>query len=110
VDPEPGVTNNVLEYIAVGKAIQAYAATGRSGPLRIRSSSQLVVFQMTGAFKVKGGAYKPAHKVVSALVAASDFEVVWEWVPLAKNLWAADLAKEALSEAGGRPFQLPRTG
>lgn len=99
----PEVTNNAIEYVAVGKAVQAYQVTGRPGPLLVRSSSQLVIMQMTGVWPVKQGSYIGAFTAVQALVARCSFDVQWEWVPITQNMWASILAKTALAKGFVRP-------
>ena len=98
VAPSSKVTNNVMEYVAVGKAVEAYRATGRAGPLVIRSSSQLVVMQMRGTWPAKKGAYVDAMRAVVSLLSQCRFEVRWDWVPLANNAWAVELSNKALYE------------
>lgn len=95
----PEVTNNVVEYVAVGKAVQAYREALRPGPLVIRSSSRLVISQMSGEWPARQGAYIEALRAVQSLVALCSFDIQWEWVPISKNMWAADLAKSALVDA-----------
>jgi ribonuclease HI len=100
VTPAPEVTNNAVEYVAVGKALLAYRERGRPGPLVVRTSSQLVVMQMRGTWKARRGSYMATLDAVRTLVTQCAFEVRWEWVPLTENMWASEMAYLALEEVG----------
>lgn len=97
----PEVTNNAVEYVAVGMALRAYRETRRTGPLVLCSSSQLVAYQMTGLWPAKKGAYLEALQAVRTLLSACNFDVRWHWVPMAQNVWASELARSAMSESDG---------
>lgn len=96
----PDVTNNVLEYVAVAKAVLAYAETGLGGVLVVRTSSQLVANQMRGVWPVKRGAYVRAWQTTSTLCQNCPFDIRWQWVSQSKNVRAVTLASEVLAEIG----------
>ena len=99
----PDVTNNVAEYVAAGKALQAYIALNRPGPFLLRGDSKLVVMQMQGAWQARQGAYIKVLEKVRALAATCTFEIRWEWVPREQNARADALSKLSLEEIGITP-------
>ncbi len=96
------MTNNVAEYTAAGCAVKAYRELGRQGPLLLHGDSKLVVEQMQGNWRVKGGAYVRVYRRLRELLSEVDFEVRWAWVPRDRNQVADDLSKQALVDAGVR--------
>ena len=100
---KPEMTNNVAEYIAAGLALKAYQELGRPGPLLVRGDSKLVVMQMLGHWKPRGGSYVKVYYRVKALLEKCSFVVQWEWVPREQNQRADALSKLALMEIGIAP-------
>ncbi|GAV31231.1 ribonuclease HI [Coriobacteriaceae bacterium EMTCatB1] len=97
-------TNNVAEYQALIEGLHAAAAHGFED-LVVRLDSELLVRQMTGAYRVKSPHLKPLHE--RARMLASRFPSIrFEHVPRAMNRRADELCNRALdgaSEAGASP-------
>ena len=83
-------TNNVAEYRALIAGLRDALALGAK-KLRIRSDSQLMVRQVTGAYKVKDSALVELHGEACSLLAQLD-EWIIEDVPREKNRRADELA------------------
>ncbi len=87
-------TNNVAEYRALIAGLQAARDLGIDS-LRVRLDSELLVRQMTDAYRVKSAHLKPLHERARAL--ASTFaEVRFEHVPRSENARADALCNQAL--------------
>ena len=99
-----GATNNVAEYSALIKALEFFIGKNFTGPLTVRSDSQLMINQMTGAWGVKSENIRPYFLRGREL--ASKFNtIIFEWVPRKKNERADWLSKKAYLDAerkGGR--------
>ena len=93
-------TNNVAEYQAL---IHALEFARRRGARRVRlfSDSELVVRQMSGAYRVKHPDMLPLHKRASELVRGFD-EATLEHVRREFNQDADRLANEALDKRASR--------
>lgn len=100
----PDLSNNVLEYAAVGACIKRWLDLGRMSTLHIHTDSKLVVEQMLGRWKVNSGAYIPVYeRLKNELLPRCPFIVTWCWVPRERNTRADKLSKRALIEAGITP-------
>jgi ribonuclease HI len=87
-------TNNVAEYTAVIEGLKCAAALGASRVL-VRSDSQLLVFQLTGAYRVRTSHLVVLHRQV--LEQAKRFERVrFEHVRRERNAEADRLANEGV--------------
>jgi ribonuclease HI len=90
-------TNNVAEYRALLRGLEAAGAAGAS-EVEIVNDSELVAKQLTGAYKVKHPAMKPLHQ--QAITAVRRFD---RWrirsVPRAQNARADALVNAALDRA-----------
>ena len=64
--------------------------------------SIVVVEQMNGNWRVKGGAYVRVYRRLRELLTEVEFQVRWRWVPRERNQVADDLSKRALTDAGVR--------
>lgn len=87
-------TNNVAEYRALIAGLEAAHELGLES-LLVRLDSELLVKQMTGAYRVKSAHLKPLHERARALV-ASFRDVRFEHVPRARNARADQLCNQAL--------------
>lgn len=88
-------TNNVAEYRALIRGIEAARALG-ADELEIIGDSELVARQVTGAYRVKHADLKPLHaEVLSAL---SGMRWTIRTVPRAQNSRADTLVNAALDE------------
>ncbi len=92
-------TNNVAEYRGLLAALQ-WAVAHHTGPLRVRSDSELLVKQMRGEYRVKNAGLQPLHAQGRLLVAQLG-RVTFEHVPRAKNKEADRLANLAMDQATG---------
>ena len=93
-------TNNVAEYRGLIAALD-YLAAHRHRDVLIRSDSELLVRQMTGAYSVRAPSLRPLY--VQASAAAAQFDSVkYEHVPREQNARADLLANLAIDGAPGR--------
>jgi len=91
------VTSNYAEYTALEQALSKLKALGVEGDVLVKSDSQLLVGQMTGAWKVKGGMY--LEKLKSARDLLEQFgSVVFEWIPREQNQEADLLTRIAFEK------------
>jgi ribonuclease HI len=87
-------SNNVAEYRALLRGIEAAAAHGAT-ELSIINDSELVARQLTGAYKVKHPAMRPLHERAIAALSRLDGWTI-RTVPRAQNARADALVNEAL--------------
>ena len=85
-------TNNIAEYIAVIKGLEAAHEMGAID-VHIKSDSQLIIRQLNGEYRVKDPKLKPLKNRVDAL--CQGLKVKFEHIPRDKNEEA-----DALSKAG----------
>ena len=94
------VTNNFAEYFCLIKALE-HLAPRREERITVFSDSKLLVNQMRGEWKFKGGGY--AEKYLRAKELASGFHSVrFEWIPRERNSEADELTNIAFAEAASR--------
>lgn len=92
------VTNNYAEYTALGEALKRLARLGVEGDVVIRSDSKLLVGQMSGAWKVKGGGYIEKLKEAKELIREFG-SIQFEWIPREMNEEADLLSRVALEKS-----------
>jgi ribonuclease HI len=83
-------TNNVAEYTAAILGLERAKALG-AREILLRSDSQLLINQLTGAYRVKSAHLQPLHRQIRALASAFD-RVTYEHVPRERNVDADRLA------------------
>jgi ribonuclease HI len=93
-------TNNVAEYQALIHALR-YALDHGARQVRIFSDSELVVRQMSGAYKVKHPDMIPLHREATRLVSRIG-GVALSHVPRERNRDADRLANRALDEKASK--------
>jgi ribonuclease H / adenosylcobalamin/alpha-ribazole phosphatase len=94
------VTNNYAEYFCLVKALE-HLKPRRDEEITVFSDSTLLVNQMKGEWRFKGGAY--SEKYLAARELASTFSNLrFEWVPREKNAEADELTNIAFAQAAGR--------
>ena len=94
------VSNNFAEYFCLIKALE-HLAGRRHEEIKVFSDSRLLVNQMRGEWKFKGGNY--AGQYFRAKQLADDFaKLKFEWIPREKNSEADELTNLAFYEARGR--------
>jgi ribonuclease HI len=94
------VTNNYAEYFCLVKALQ-HLAKRSDDEITIFSDSMLLVNQMKGDWKFKGGAY--GERYLEAKELAEGFpKLRFEWIPRERNSEADELTNIAFAQAKGR--------
>jgi ribonuclease HI len=100
-----GMSNNVAEFHAVVMALEWIA---RHRPperlIRLHADSKLVVEQLSGRWRMRGGLYAAEYRKAAALVQtlrALGYRIEFIWVPRAQNRQADSLTKQALMAAAG---------
>ncbi len=101
------LTNNQAEYRALILGLKAVARYAPSA-VAVYMDSELVVRQMTGAYKVKDGALRPLYDEARALVAELP-NVTFTHVLRGKNALADRLANEALDAHARQAAQTRQT-
>ena len=97
-------TNNVAEYRGLLAGLTAAVAIDPDCSIEVRMDSKLVVEQMSGRWQVKHEDMRALVKQARALVPSS--QVLYTWVPRARNAHADRLANEAMDDAAaGRPWR-----
>ena len=99
-EPLGEATNNVAEYRGLLAAL-GWALDQRVAPLRVRMDSELIVKQMTGAYKVKHPGLQPLHAEARRLVTQIG-RVVFEHVRREQNREADRLSNLAMDLAEGK--------
>ncbi len=94
-----GVTNNFAEYCALATALKTLYEMGERR-VTVRSDSKLVVGQMTGKWKVKGGGYMEKLREARSLLERFE-SVTFEWVPREENEEADFLSRVAYEKLRG---------
>ena len=88
-------TNNVAEYRALIRGIEAARALG-ADELEIIGDSELVARQLSGAYRVKHAALKPLHAGVLRALDGLSWRI--RTVPRAQNSRADALVNDALDD------------
>jgi ribonuclease HI len=92
------VTNNYAEYLCLIKALE-YLAPRRTEETVVFSDSTLLVNQMSGKWRFKGGNY--GEKYLEAKELAGGFpKLEFIWIPREKNSEADELTNIAFSQFG----------
>ena len=91
-------TNNVAEYRALVRALEAAADLG-ARDVHIRADSQLLIRQLEGHYRVKNAGLRPWFEQARELLAPYD-RVVLEHIPRADNVDADALVNAALDATG----------
>ena len=88
------VSNNYSEYSALASALKRLLDLGIAKDVTVKSDSKLLVSQMKGEWKVKGGGYLEKYK--EALDLSKKFvKLTFEWIPREKNQEADLLSRLA---------------
>ncbi len=102
-------TNNIAEYTALIKGLEAALEKGIQGPLEIYSDSQLLVRQMEGTYRVKQPHLKALHSQALSLLKRFPLARIFH-VERARNREADRLANRVLDEALKKAGQSPVGG
>jgi ribonuclease HI len=95
-----GMTSNVAEYVAVRQLLNYLLNVGdaiRHQKIMVYSDSRLVVNQLSGMWKVKGGEYLPILLDIKTLLPKFDDLTFW-WVPRDLNMEADQLTRDVYEE------------
>ncbi len=88
------MTNNVAEYSALIRALQAIKKLGfDQEKILLKSDSKLLVSQMTGKWKVRGARIVPLYSKASEL--AKGLDMIFQWIPREENEEADRLCRIA---------------
>lgn len=87
-------TNNVAEYTAAIEGLKRAAELGATKVL-LRSDSQLLIYQLTGRYRVKTAHLVPLHREVLAYARRFD-SITYEHVRRERNTEADRLANEGV--------------
>ncbi len=89
------VSNNFSEYHALCEALRWILKRGWQGEeVIVKSDSLLLVNQMSGRWRVRGGLYAPKH--LEALKLAREFDrISFLWIPREENSEADSLSRRA---------------
>ena len=97
-----GMSNNVAEYAGLCAALEYLLDRGyNQEEIVIRSDSQLIVNQMSGQWKIRGGLY--IDWILKAAKLASRFgNLRYEWIPREQNSRADSLARRVYARVRWR--------
>jgi ribonuclease HI len=88
-------TNNIAEWAAIKHALEYLEKNNWNGELEIYGDSQLVIYQLTGKYKVKKETLKPYHE--SCMEMLSKYKWLANWIPREKNEKCDSLSKKGNS-------------
>ena len=96
----PTISNNVAEFSGFIDALRH--ALEYPGPIIVRGDSKLVLFTLTGQYKVHGGLYVPFFEKARALYQPHRERIQLEWIPREENSECDKLSKGVLHNRGIR--------
>jgi ribonuclease HI len=76
VSPDPANTSNVAEYQALIAGLTWLRECGYTG-IHVRGDSQLVIYQLTGRYRVNSLALRPLHAEAAALARELGVQLAW---------------------------------
>ncbi len=96
----PKMSNNVAEYAGLLRVLEI--VSGTTGPVIIRGDSKLVVQQMQGRWKIKGGLYAPYATLAKDALRHPQLagRCSFEWIPRDQNNRCDVLSKRELLRMG----------
>lgn len=94
----PSMSNNLAEYYALYEALNFLIEKKLNDEeILVKSDSQLLVNQLNGLWKIRGGLYYPIYKKVSNIL--KNFpNIKFVWIPREQNLEADMLSRKAYEE------------
>jgi ribonuclease HI len=117
------MSNNVAEYGGAIAVLEEIQSRQLLGDVLIVGDSKLVIQQLSGRWRAKGGLYLPLYKRAKTLLGNVEERigqhVRWQWIPREQNEECDDLSKEVLRQRGigfriqpepSRPLALPSQG
>ncbi|MEM1573334.1 MAG: ribonuclease HI [Candidatus Methanomethylicaceae archaeon] len=94
----PLMSNNLAEYYALYEALKFLIENKLNNEeIIVKSDSQLLVNQMNGLWKIKGGLYYPIYKKVSNFL-KKFLNIKFIWIPREQNIEADLLSRKAYEE------------
>ena len=103
----PQISNNVAEYAGVASALKEVSKY--EDETIIRGDSMLVINQLGGSWKVRGGLYQPFYEAALKLLIPIRDRVEFEWIPREENEECDELSKRVLRDRGIRFRIQPET-
>lgn len=96
----PKMSNNVAEYAGLLRVLEI--VSGTTGRVIIRGDSKLVIQQMKGHWKIKGGLYAPYPTVAKNALKHPQLagRCSFEWIPRDQNSRCDVLSKRELIKRG----------
>jgi len=92
----PRNSNNVAEYMSLVRGLEWLIANKyQNEQIIVRGDSQLVIMQMSGEWRAKGGMYYHAYKL-AAMLAEEFTDITYEWIPRVENDEADQLSRTVL--------------
>jgi ribonuclease HI len=94
----PGMSNNVAEYSGLVALLEWLIENGFNVDphvVEIAGDSQLVINQINGAWRVKGGMYLNTYLKAKNLLKQFSNKLTFTWIPREKNEEADQLSKES---------------
>ena len=115
LDAKPDMTNNVAEYVALGKALRfvldclnhptaPLIQIGRDTEVVIRGDSKLVIEQLNGNWARRSDRLQPLLARCKELLGQITNNWRAEWVPREQNAEADALTRRAYEQATGEPM------
>lgn len=92
-------SNNVGEYGGLLAFLEWFVPTGMT-EAAVYSDSQLLINQMTGEWRVRGGLYVSRYSKAVNLIRENKLRLTFCWIPREQNEEADKLSKDALAAAG----------
>lgn len=89
----PTATNNIAEWAAVLNGLKYLKDQNWNGEIEILGDSQLVIFQLTGEYKVRKETLLPYHTESMSLLKNWKWQA--NWVPREQNQECDNLSKNA---------------
>jgi ribonuclease HI len=94
----PLMSNNLAEYSGFIDAVSQVKKF--PGPAIIRGDSRLVINQLLGRFKVRGGLYLPFYRKAARLFASERDRISLAWIPREQNEECDALTRDVLTDRG----------
>ena len=94
----PQMSNNVAEYSGVTAILEWLQS--ENDICMIRGDSKLVIMQLSGKWKIRGGLYVPFYQKAKSLYDPIKERVSFKWVPREENAICDVLSKGVLKDRG----------
>lgn len=98
----PDMSAQFAEYTAANRVVERWLELQRPGELIISGTSELVAKQMSDAWKIRRGYYRPLALKLRRTLAGTTKHITWRLVSSAANRIAEDICRQRLEDAGVR--------